>query len=224
MNGKIWLIGGTSDSAKIAEMLVDSGIPFIVTVTTQTARSLYCTDSVVAGKMNRVKMESFCRQQGVLAIIDASHPYAVEVSQLAIALAVKAHLPYLRYERLGYKTSTVRANAKIAELASFEDLVAGNYLESKRVLLTVGCKALPLFKPWQSKAVLFARILPKTSSLETALAAGFTSDRLIAIRPPLDLALETNYSPAGIQYWTTTHPAFRQVSINQFVTIILSER
>ena len=192
MNGKIWLIGGTSDSTTIARMLFDSNIPFIVTVTTQTARSLYCTDEIAVGRMNRVEMESFCQKQGILAVIDASHPYAVEVSQSAIAHAAKANLPYLRYERAGYEASTaIQSEANVTELASFEDLVAGNYLQSKRVLLTVGCKALPLFKSWHSKSVLFARILPKTSSLETALAAGFTSDRLIAIRPPLDLALET---------------------------------
>ena len=188
MNGKIWLIGGTSDSATIAQMLLDSDIPFIVTVTTKTACSLYRTDDIAVGRMNRVEMESFCPKHGILAVIDASHPYAVEISHLAIAVTAKANLPYLRYERA---STAIQSNVNITELASFEDLVAGNYLQNRRVLLTVGCKALSLFEPWQSKAVLFARILPKTSSLETALAAGFKCDRLIAIRPPLDRALET---------------------------------
>ena len=191
MNGKIWLIGGTSDSATIAQMLLDSDLPFIVTVTTKTACSLYSTDDIAVGRMNRVEMESFCRK-GILAVVDASHPYAVEVSQSAIASAAKANLPYLRYERVNYLSSTaIPTNANIIELPSFDDLVAGDYLQNKRVLLTVGCKSLPLFKSWQNKAVLFARVLPKTSSLETALAAGFKSDRLIAIRPPLNRALET---------------------------------
>ena len=190
MNGRIWLIGGTSDSATIAQMLLDSDIPFIVTVTTKTACSLYCTDEIAVGRMNRVEMESFC-QKGIVAVVDASHPYAVEVSQSAIAVAAKANLPYLRYERVKYPGSTaIQTNANITELASFDDLVAGDYLQNKRVLLTVGCKALPLFQPWQSKAVLFARVLPKISSLETALTSGFKSDRLIAIRPPLERALE----------------------------------
>ena len=171
-------------------MLLEFDIPFIVTVTTKTACSLYSTDDIAVGRMNRVEMESFC-QKGILAVVDASHPYAVEVSQSAIVVAAKANLPYLRYERLDCLGSTaIKSNANITQLASFNDLVAGDYLQSKRVLLTVGCKALPLFKSWQSKAVLFARVLPKISSLETASASGFTSDRLIAIRPPLNRALE----------------------------------
>ena len=192
MNGKIWLIGGTSDSATIAKMLSYFDLPFIITVTNKSARSLYSTDDIAVGRMNRIEMESFCQKQSILAVVDASHPYAVEVSNLAIAVAAKANLPYLRYERVSYKASTaIQTNANITELASFDDLVAGNYLQDRRVLLTIGCKALYLFEPWQNKAVLFARVLPKTSSLETALAAGFASDRLIAIRPPLDRALET---------------------------------
>ena len=170
-------------------MLLDSDIPFIVTVTTKTACSLYSTNDIAVGKMNRVEMKSFC-QKGILAVVDASHPYAVEVSQSAIACAAKANLPYLRYERANLATA-ISTDANITELASFDDLVAGDYLQNKRVLLTVGCKALPLFKSWQSKAILFARVLPRISSLETASSAGFTSDRLIAIRPPLNRALET---------------------------------
>lgn len=191
MNGKIWLIGGTSDSATIAEQLSRSDIPFVVTVTTKTACSLYSSAKIVVGKMNLVEMISFCQKQAILAVVDASHPYAVEVSQSAIAVAAQANLPYLRYERVNYQGSVAIQNkANITELAGFDDLLAGDYLQNKRVLLTVGCKALPLFKSWQSKTVLFARILPQISSLETASAAGFQSDRLIAIRPPLKRALE----------------------------------
>ncbi|MEO1693470.1 MAG: precorrin-6A/cobalt-precorrin-6A reductase, partial [Cyanobacteria bacterium J06631_6] len=43
----------------------------------------------------------------------------------------------------------------------------------------------------QERATLFARVLPKIASLEMATAAGFTSDRLIAVRPPISLAMET---------------------------------
>ena len=192
VENRVWLIGGTSDSATIASFLAESNIPLAITVATAAARNLYPDMLVIAGCMDKTTMRDFCLRHQIIAVIDASHPYAVEVSHLAIAVAAKANLPYLRYERLSYKASTaITTNPNLTELASFTDLVAGNYLQNRRVLLTVGCKALSLFKPWQSKAVLFARVLPKISSLETALAAGFKSDRLIAIRPPLDRAFET---------------------------------
>ncbi len=192
MEGKVWLIGGTSDSAAIARILITSEIVFIVTVVTQAALSLYSVNCETAvGCMDREKMQSFCHANQVKAIIDASHPYAVEVSHQAIAISNQLNIPYLRYERNSYQAQAdASTNTSVIKLDSFETLLTGDYLKQQRVLLTVGCKALPLFQSWHNRATLFARILPKAASIETALVAGFTSDRLIAIRPPFNPAWE----------------------------------
>ena len=193
MNGKVWLIGGTSDSAAIATMLADLNIRFVVTVTTITARSLYSsTVAIVVERMDRARMQFFCQQNQIQAVIDASHPYAVEVSRQAIAIATQLNLPYLRYERVNYQASVVaQTDSFLMKLNSFDQLLAGDYLTKQRVFLTVGCQILPRFKSWQNRATLYARILPKIASVETAVAAGFTGDRLIAIRPPISLETET---------------------------------
>lgn len=192
MNGKIWLIGGTRDSVIIAEMLTSSRIPFFVTVTTQSAQAIYPAGcEIVVGCMDEKEMQSFCQQQKIRIVVDASHPYAVEVSRQAIAVSTALNISYLRYERINYQPAEcTKANTSIIELDSFNTLLASDYLAQQRVLLTVGCKVLPLFKSWQSQATLFARVLPKIESLEMALAAGFTSDRLLTIRPPISAALE----------------------------------
>ena len=163
----------------------------IISVTTATAKALYApTAEVSVGCMDNLQMRLFCEQNSISAIVDASHPYAVAVSSQAIAVATKLRLPYLRYERQNYQEANDLANAQRQELPSIEHLVAGDYLNNHRALLTLGCKALAQFQPWQERATLFARVLPKIASLETAISAGFTSDRLIAIRPPISLATE----------------------------------
>ncbi|MEO1669590.1 MAG: cobalt-precorrin-6A reductase [Cyanobacteria bacterium J06631_2] len=196
MNSQVWLIGGTSDSAAIAKVLAELNIPLVITVTTAAAQALYADVSaafkVVVGCMNPVAMQSFCQQHQIKIVVDASHPYAAAVSRQAIALTTQLGIPYLRYERARYqaKTNELRSS-NIIELNSFAELVTGDYLCDRRVLLTVGCKALSQFQSWQSKTTLFARVLPKIKSLEMAISAGFTGDRLIAIRPPISLAVET---------------------------------
>lgn len=185
---KIWLIGGTGDSARIAQEIARQKIPCLVTVTTKNAQDLYPKNpylSVQVGALNLVQIRELCQQQNISAIVDASHPYAVQISQQAMTIAQQQNIPYLRYERPG-----IIANSEVILLDSFETLIKGNYLERKRVLLTVGCQALPLFKPWQNRAVLFARILPRIESLEIAIKSGFSSDRLIALRPPITVELE----------------------------------
>ena len=191
MDKKVWLIGGTSESATISQTLADCNLPHVITVTTISAQCLYSRGEVVVGCLNMAKMQSFCQENNIVTIIDASHPYAAVISQQAIATATKLDIPYLRYERLSYQPQTSsQTGSTIIQLDSFDLLVTGDYLTKQRVLLTVGCQALPRFKSWHSKSTLFARILPKAESLATAVSAGFESDHLIAIRPPISHAME----------------------------------
>ncbi len=203
--GRIWLIGGTQDSAEIVRTLYEqvqneqvqneqvqkpdsagaTPLPCVITVTTESARSLYPVHPhfrIHVGTLTPDTLPQFLRDQQIIAILDASHPYAVQISQTAIALAQQHHLPYLRYERptlnpTGECLPLVRANGH-------------SPLPHDRVLLTVGYRTLHEFQSWHDRATLFARILPSVTALQAALAAGFTSDRLIALRPPISLELE----------------------------------
>ncbi|NES83572.1 MAG: cobalt-precorrin-6A reductase [Moorea sp. SIO2B7] len=192
MKGRIWLIGGTSESARIAKAIASKKFPCTITVTTETAKSLYPRLPhlrVRVGQLNYAQMRVFCSQEQIVAVVDASHPYAVVISQMAIAAAKERQIPYLRYERPQLENSLTSAPS-IIELDSFDTLLSGDYLLGERVLLTIGYKTLPLFQPWQNQSTLFARILPSVNSLEVAIKAGFTPERIIALRPPISSELE----------------------------------
>ncbi len=216
--GRIWLIGGTSESARIAEAIAGEGLPCTVTVSTKAAQALYPENpelEVRVGQINSAQISFFCAQEQIVAVVDASHPYAVAISQGAIAAATEIPIPYLRYERprvgdrerggggegergrrgdgetgRSFCSLPSESTEAVIELDSFDPLIVGNYLEGQRVLLTIGCKALPLFQPWQNRATLFARLLPDLNSLEVAATAGFTPDRIVALRPPISTQLE----------------------------------
>lgn len=183
-----WVIGGTSESVIVAQAIAENNFFCIVTVTTADAIKLYPVLPnlrIRVGQLNEFQIHEFIQQEKIIAIIDASHPYAIAISETVIQIAQGLNIPYLRYER-----SALSPNKNITELKDFETLLTGNHLTNQRVLLTVGYKVLPKFKIWQSQSVLFARILPSIESLKVALDSGFTSDRLIAIRPPIDVDLE----------------------------------
>jgi len=199
---RIWLIGGTSESRELAIALIKAQIACLISVTTETARSLYPQDPLIqvwVGKINPTQINSFVQQQDIAAILDASHPFAREISQLAIATAANNQLPYLRYERphtltiSGHNDSAPQLSqnsSSVLYLDNFDTLIAGDYLTGHRVLLTIGYRHLSLFRPWQQNCTLFARILPSINALQAALDAGFTPNRIIAIRPPLTLDFE----------------------------------
>jgi precorrin-6A/cobalt-precorrin-6A reductase len=198
----IWLIGGTQESAELAQAIVHHQLPCIVTVTTSSARSLYPiapTLQIWIGQLSSETISAFIQAHSVHCIVDASHPFAVDISQLAIDTVQQYQLPYLRYERPQIEHSEtnpeepLQAEAKPASilyLNDFSSLFAENYLAGQRVLLTIGYRPLNLFSSWHDRATLFARILPSTTALRAAIAAGFTNDRLLAIRPPISAALE----------------------------------
>ncbi|MEC4983238.1 MAG: cobalt-precorrin-6A reductase [Oscillatoria sp. PMC 1068.18] len=191
VKGQVWLIGGTSESVAVAVALAHQGLACTITVATTDAVNLYPQSRflrVLVGGLTGDRLKSFLQSQQIRAIVDATHPFATQISTRAIAAAAHDNLPYLRYERP--LTKSLPQNKNFVKVNNFETLLAQDYLLGERVLLTVGAKNLPLFQPWQEKASLFARILPKIQSLEVALAAGFSSDRLIALRPPISAELE----------------------------------
>jgi precorrin-6A/cobalt-precorrin-6A reductase len=187
-DNQIWIIGGTSESVMVAQAIAEKKFSCIVTVTTADAVKLYPALpnlQIRVGQLKEFQIHDFIQQEKIIAIVDASHPYAIAISETVIKIAQNLQIPYLRYER-----AELVPNQNITVLENFETLLAGNYLTNQRVLLTVGYKILPRFKIWQSQAALFARILPSLESLKVALESGFTSDRLIAIRPPISMELE----------------------------------
>lgn len=198
----IWLIGGTQESAVLAQAIAAHQLPCVVTATTDSARSLYPispTLRVWIGRLNAEHLAEFMQTHRIHCILDASHPFAVDISQLAIALAQTQKLPYLRYERPSIPPAFCSnegappepSSSSVLYLPDFPALFLGNYLIGQRVLLTIGYRPLRLFSAWHDRATLFARILPSLTALQAAQTAGFTNDRLIALRPPVSAAVET---------------------------------
>ncbi|RMH67972.1 MAG: cobalt-precorrin-6A reductase [Cyanobacteria bacterium J003] len=182
----LWLIGGTQESRWITECIVGYGIRCWVTVTTPEACHLYAPHPLLHCHVERFTPQGareFIRQCSIQAVVDASHPFAVEISTLAVAISQELRLPYLRFER----PESAHTTGLVTDLPS---LLCSNLLVGERVLLTLGVKHLAAFAPLQGQATLFARILPTVTALETALAVGVDRQRLVAIFPPVSRELE----------------------------------
>ena len=195
---RVWLIGGTQESAILARTLAQQQIAQTITVTTDSARTLYPLihpQHIWVVILNHKTLPNFLASQDIGAILDASHPFATGISELAIATAKEHNLPYIRYER---PTTSIPHNPpRTIKVDQIETLFEDNYLQDQRVLLTLGYRLLHHFKAWHDRTTLFARILPSNTALNAAQDAGFTSKQLIALRPPLSCALET----ALYQHW-----------------------
>ena len=190
---RIWLIGGTHEAVELAIALCHLHIPCTISVTSKSACMSYPPHPclrVIVDRFSSSKLQQFLHQESIVAILDVSHPFAVEISQLAITMAAQTQIPYLRYERPTLMEHGFALDPQVLELDSLSTLFNGEHLSGQRVLLTLGSKALTQFQPWQNQSTLFARILPSPVALQAALAAGFRRDRIFALHPPVPEEVE----------------------------------
>ncbi|EDX86637.1 precorrin-6x reductase [Synechococcus sp. PCC 7335] len=219
MPAHVWLVGGTSESAALASALSELDVPYVVTVTTEAAKQLYLdTAKVWVGQLSAHSIDAFIERWQVRCILDASHPFALEISRLAIKATNQATdssvaISYLRYERpeVDRQSSTDqglfdrgnsnqknietnRADSPITSVSSLSELLDSGVLQHQRVLFTLGYRQLTQLTSrlahLRQTSQLFVRVLPSIKALSAVLAAGFSSQEIMAIKPPVSPALE----------------------------------
>jgi precorrin-6A/cobalt-precorrin-6A reductase len=124
-------------------------------------------------------LADFLLQKEADLVLDATHPFAARITRLAHDVCLRHGVPYVRYERPDWEPP-----ASTVLVESFVDAAQLLPALGKRVLLTVGAKQLKHFAILQDRLHLVTRILPCVQSIEQALAAGFTPERILCLRPP----------------------------------------
>jgi len=209
---KILLFGGTTEGRMIAGILSDNKIECDVCVATEYGEMVMEEMPfvhVMAGRLSCSDMTALVQNGGYDAVIDATHPFAVEVSAnirksvdaagfcltgagcdvVAVEKKVFApeksdvpSLPLIRYER----------NMDFSENSDccvFFDDVASCVLAlaqtEGKILLTTGSKELGDFCKCESiRDRIVARVLPGMDSLRLCYDAGLTGKQIIAMQGP----------------------------------------
>ena len=81
---KILIFAGTTEGRKLSECLSAAQIEHTLCVATQygeTALNGHTSATVHRGRMKRDEMAEYIRKGGFAAVVDATHPYAVETTE-----------------------------------------------------------------------------------------------------------------------------------------------
>lgn len=191
----IYMIGGTTEANLAAGRLQEDGYRVIVSVATPLGERVASAVGLESdfGFKNAEGMAESARAQKAAAIIDCSHPFAIEASREASEAANRLGLPYLRFMRLPFAVggdaagsaeagTTGTAGSGMTTVQSFEDaagLLAGR---KKRALLTIGTRNLEFFTEAQTDFT--ARILPTEESFKDCARLGIKPQSIIAAWPP----------------------------------------
>lgn len=199
--GKVAVFSGTSQGRELAAALCPLCGEVWVSVATGYGRALQQEGSppanlhVVTGPMDAREMAAFLREGGFSAAVDATHPYAREVSRNLRAACEAAYIPCLPLRR----EETPLPGCLLAEDASHAARICAGL--PGNILLATGAKELPVFcrEPGLLER-LYPRVLPMAESLERCRLEGIPPGHIIAMQGPfshrLNLALMEQFSIA----------------------------
>lgn len=179
----ILLFSGTSEGRLLSEELLQRGHRVTVCVATEYGREeqeQVAGATVLTGRKTGEEMAELMREHDLC--VDATHPYAVEVTAALKAAAAETGVRYVRICReLGAAGSVSPGNVRY--FASAEDAAA--YLKDTdgRVLVTTGTKELPLFAGLDPER-LYPRVLPSAENLKTCEELSIPHRNILAMQGP----------------------------------------
>ncbi|MGE3808215.1 MAG: precorrin-6A reductase [Gemmataceae bacterium] len=193
---KILLLSGTSEGPRLARALLAADFDVHATVTRTEAiatlfgpASAYASDSasgaltVEARGFTDDSLTEFLAAGLADLVVDATHPFAVRITEIARRVCTARDVPLVRFLRPDWEPP---AGTRLADsFAEAADLLPAL---GRRILLTIGAKKLKHFAGLHERVTLFARVLPGEVSFQQAQRAGFALERIVAARPPFTQA------------------------------------
>ena len=203
MNKKIFLIAGTQDGRELAELLLKSGLEVTASVVSDYGRKLLetCAGIKINDKpLDENELEKILREGDFKFLIDASHPYAKNISANAISAAQAAQVFYIRYERAEINFSY----EKIFTVDSYEAAALKAAELGKNIYLTTGSRNLKIFADLLKDCNLTVRILPTAEVLSQCETLGLSPKQIVAMQGPFSTELNVElFKHAGAEVIVT---------------------
>lgn len=190
----ILVLGGTSDSLEICDRINKyKNLPYILSVTTSYGEDLArkYAKNVITGKLAKEDMINFIEQNNINKIIDATHPYAIEVSKNAIQCATELNIDYIRYERKSLIDSINYKNKYIVN--SIEDACKIAREKGRNIFIGTGSKNLPQIVDFIPDRNLIVRVLPTSDVILSCENLGLNADNIIAMKGPFNQSINEEF-------------------------------
>ena len=197
---EILIFAGTTEGRELAEHLAGAGVRCTVSVATEYGAQILGPGkgrTVLQGRLTQEQMEFLIREEDFTCVVDATHPFATEVSAQIRKACEETKVPYLRLARdtegeLPDGGFGIYEAASMQEAAKILRGIPGN------LFLTTGSKDLPLLAEEIGEPQrLYVRVLPSVESLRICMECGIPAGHLIAMQGPftqelnVDILLQT---------------------------------
>jgi len=188
----IFVLAGTQDGRELVKFLLDNGYDVAASVVSRYGGDILahaCGQRCLINDqpLDEKALKGYLGLHDIRVLVDASHPYAANVSRNAMSVCREMGVPYVRYERdlsgLDYhRISVVHSYEEAAETASSL---------GKRIFLTTGSRNLERFVH-NSKLTgceLTVRVLPTAEVIALCESLGLDAGHIVAVQGPFSKEL-----------------------------------
>ncbi len=184
----VWLVAGTGEGPPLAAALLARGWWVQVSVVSPDALRAYVPHPRLALRVGALAGEPAITDELERAVhqgrpfrwvVDASHPFAVQISAALASSCRRLGQPLLRLRRPAAPPQPGERLELLAGAEALERLALGN----ERLLLAIGARHLSELSARSGAGVCFARVLPTPQALRQARAAGLRDEHLACHRP-----------------------------------------
>jgi len=138
----VLILGGTTEAAALARKLAAEGLSVITSLAGRTRDPAPLPGETRIGGFGGVEgLASYLRDNQIAVLVDATHPFAAQMSANAVVAAAKAGIPRLRLERPAWEP---RADDSWIEVAD-EEAAAAALPSGARAFLALGSQHLAPF-------------------------------------------------------------------------------
>ena len=181
----IFVAAGTQDGRELAGFLLKHGYSVTASVVSRYGKQLleeYKGIKVNDKPLDGEGLRSYLEDEGAVLVVDASHPYAANVSRNAMEACHALGIPYLRYERPGVPM----AYDRLFCVTGYEEAAKKASELGKNIFLTTGSRNLRAFKesPHLKDCRITARVLPTPEVISELTDMGFAPRDIVALQGP----------------------------------------
>lgn len=181
---RVLIFAGTTEGRTLSEYLSENRIEHTVCVATEYGEEVLSASpymTIHQGRMDVGEMEKLMQTGSFDAVVDATHPYAVEVTANIRKASQEAQLPYLPLKRC----LDTEAEGRVFYFHSNEECVDALEKIEGNILLTTGSKELATYCSHSMvKERLYVRILPGMESISICTELGIKGKQMIAMQGP----------------------------------------
>lgn len=182
----ILVLGGTTEARHLSRYLQEEGFQVRLTTVSPYGKELAedCgVNEVLVGALDAAQLENLIRDLDVRAVIDATHPFAENIRNIAQSTTEKLNIPLGRLERAG---ADLPDHPLLVPVDSYQGAAVKASSLGDNIFLTIGSRRLPFFttSPSLQGKRIMARVLPDPEVLSQCHRLGLRPNQIIAVKGP----------------------------------------